>query len=122
MLPSLIALMNDLGIGFRWAVIRTERPEFFFLTKRIHNLIHGDTASGIELGPEDARLYEAVNVENASSFKKALKPDDILIIHDPPTLADGTDPVTGTWDSGGMAVSYRIGSAPGIDKKQPGVF
>ncbi|KQC07067.1 MAG: hypothetical protein APR62_07115 [Smithella sp. SDB] len=89
MLPSVISLMNNLGIRFRWAVIRSDRQEFFRLTKRIHNLIHGDTASGIEMGPEDAKLYEAVNFENAASFKKELKPDDILIIHDPQPLPLG---------------------------------
>jgi trehalose synthase len=89
MLPSVIALMNNLGIRFRWAVIRSERQEFFSLTKRIHNLIHGDTKSGAELGPDDARLYEAVNFENAASFKKELKPEDILVVHDPQPLPLG---------------------------------
>ncbi|MBN1364611.1 MAG: glycosyltransferase [Syntrophaceae bacterium] len=89
MLPSLIALMNNLGIRFRWAVIRSDRQEFFSFTKRIHNLIHGDTASGTELGAEDARLYEAVNFENVASFKKELKPEDILIVHDPQPLPLG---------------------------------
>ncbi|MBN1497281.1 MAG: glycosyltransferase [Spirochaetes bacterium] len=89
MLPSLISLTNNLGISVRWAVIRSDRPEFFLLTKRIHNLIHGDTGSGSELGAEDAMLYEAVNRQNAESFKKELKPDDILIIHDPQPLPMG---------------------------------
>jgi len=89
MLPSLIALMNNLGIKFRWAVIQSNRQEFFHLTKRIHNLIHGHTASGAKLGPEDARLYEAVNLDNAASLKKELKPEDILIVHDPQPLPLG---------------------------------
>jgi len=89
MLPSLIALMNNLGIKVRWAVIHSDRQEFFRLTKQIHNLIHGDTGSGARLGEEDARLYEAVNHENATSFKKELNRKDILIIHDPQPLPLG---------------------------------
>ncbi|MBN1471436.1 MAG: glycosyltransferase [Syntrophaceae bacterium] len=89
MLPSVIALMNNLGLRFRWAVIQSDRQEFFSLTKRIHNLIHGDTASGADLGPEDAKLYETVNLENAASFKKELKPEDILVVHDPQPLPLG---------------------------------
>jgi trehalose synthase len=89
MLPSLIALMNNLGLRVRWAVLRTEREEFFHLTKRIHNMIHGDAASGVELGAKEARLYEAVNAENADSFRKELKPEDILVIHDPQPLPMG---------------------------------
>lgn len=89
MLPSLIALMNNLGIKVRWAVMHSERQEFFRLTKRIHNLIHGDTGSGARLDEEDAGLYEAVNHENAASFKKELRRDDILIIHDPQPLPLG---------------------------------
>ncbi|MBN2158954.1 MAG: glycosyltransferase [Spirochaetes bacterium] len=89
MLPSLIALMNNLGITVRWAVIRTERQEFFRLTKRIHNLIHGDRSSGAELSAEEAEIYAAVNAENAASFKKELSPRDILIVHDPQPLPLG---------------------------------
>jgi len=89
MLPGMIALMNDLGIDTRWAVINSDRQEFFRLTKRIHNMIHGDASAGIEFGPADAELYEAVNRENAGSFAGHIKKDDVLIVHDPQPLPLG---------------------------------
>ncbi|MBN1531379.1 MAG: glycosyltransferase, partial [Spirochaetes bacterium] len=88
MLQSLLAYARGAGVDVRWLTI-DGNPEFFRITKRIHNLIHGDTKSGMELGAEEARLYEAVNAENAASFKKELGPRDILIIHDPQPLAMG---------------------------------
>ena len=40
----------------RWAVIAGE-PDFFALTKRLHNKIHGSAGDGGPLGPEEkARL------------------------------------------------------------------
>jgi trehalose synthase len=89
MLPGMIALMNDLGIDTRWVVINSDRREFFRLTKRMHNLIHGNASAGMEFGPADAELYEAVNRENASSFIKHVKKEDVLIVHDPQPLPLG---------------------------------
>src|SRR5437764_6269317 len=41
MMPRLVATMSELGLPTKWAVIRSDKPDFFALTKRIHNLIHG---------------------------------------------------------------------------------
>jgi trehalose synthase len=90
MLPRLCALIGELGIDIKWAVIQSDRQEFFALTKRIHNLIHDDPGQrGVELGPEDAALYEAVNRENAESLRPRLKRQDVVIIHDPQPLPMG---------------------------------
>src|SRR3989442_7047655 len=40
MMPMLISMMSELGLPTKWAVIRSNEPHFFALTKRIHNLIH----------------------------------------------------------------------------------
>lgn len=63
MLPKLVALLNELGVSTRWAVIRSDRPEFFGLTKRLHNLIHGHGEP--RLTDDDRALYESVNRESA---------------------------------------------------------
>ena len=42
MLPRMCALLEELGVPTRWAVMGTDRAEFFALTKRLHNLIHGE--------------------------------------------------------------------------------
>src|SRR4051812_25516221 len=39
MMPTLVSMLRELGVATEWAVLRTDRPEFFVLTKRLHNLI-----------------------------------------------------------------------------------
>jgi trehalose synthase len=81
MLPTMITLLRDLGIATEWAVIESDEPRFFELTKRLHNLVHGE--GNPELGPEDREIFEAVNRENAVFLKERVKPGDVLIVHDP---------------------------------------
>src|SRR5207249_6645012 len=45
MLPGDIALLRELGVRCEWAVIESNRPEFFRYTKRLHNLLHGEGAA-----------------------------------------------------------------------------
>ena len=89
MLPRLIGLMRELGIAMRWAVINTDRMEFFELTKRIHNLIHGDGRAGADFTAADAQLFEHVNRVNADALRPHLKTGDVLIVHDPQPLPLG---------------------------------
>ena len=42
MLPKVVALLRELGVPTEWAVMGSREPEFFVLTKRLHNLIHGE--------------------------------------------------------------------------------
>ncbi len=81
MLPKMVTLLEEVGLTTRWAVMGSDKPEFFSLTKRLHNLIHGQ--GDPHLSSKDREVYEAVNRENAESLKPHLKPDDILVIHDP---------------------------------------
>jgi trehalose synthase len=85
MLPRMVKTLSDLGLPTRWAVIGSDRPEFFHLTKRIHNLIHG--SGHPEFTAEDRELYESVNAKNAEALAPLLKPDDIVVVHDPQPLA-----------------------------------
>ena len=41
MMPRMITIFRELGVDVRWAVIGSDNPGFFRLTKRLHNLIHG---------------------------------------------------------------------------------
>jgi cysteine synthase len=72
MLPKMVSILRELGIDTRWAVIGTEREEFFELTKRLHNLIHGVGEPVVSAA--DRELYEAVSQENAEEFRKLLRP------------------------------------------------
>jgi trehalose synthase len=81
MLPRQVMLLNELGVRTRWVVIRTERNGFFELTKRVHNLIHGE--GGETFSDADRALYETVSRELASELGPRLGPGDILVVHDP---------------------------------------
>jgi trehalose synthase len=87
MLPRMCALLEELGVPTRWAVMGTDRAEFFDLTKRVHNLVHGEDRA--EPSGEERELYEAVNRDNAEELAPKLTPDDIVVIHDPQPMAMG---------------------------------
>jgi trehalose synthase len=87
MLPKMVTLLEELGVSTRWVVMGTDEPEFFSLTKQIHNLIHGE--GDPTLSEDDRRLIERVCDENAVELKSHLEPQDILVIHDPQPLAMG---------------------------------
>lgn len=87
MLPRLVSILRELGVPTEWVVMGTDRMEFFGLTKRLHNLIHGH--GDPRLSSEDRALYEAVSRENADELKSRLGADDVLLIHDPQPLGMG---------------------------------
>lgn len=92
MIKPLLAYARDFGIDARWLVIGGE-PDFFKLTKRLHNSLHG-VDGGSVIFEEDRQLYERVLEENASEICARVRPDDVVILHDPqtaglaPTLLD----------------------------------
>ena len=56
MLRSFLAYSRGAGVNVRWLVM-AGTPEFFTITKRIHNFLHGSAGDGGELGPgRSARL------------------------------------------------------------------
>jgi trehalose synthase len=84
MLHSLIAYARGAGIDARWMVIEGD-PDFFALTKRIHNRLHGYPGDGGNLGPEERRVYQRVSDANAESLVSLIRPQDLVILHDPQT-------------------------------------
>jgi trehalose synthase len=88
MLPQLVGLLQELGIETRWAVMGSEDPAFFRLTKRLHNMIHGN-GNGHKLNADDRRLFEHIAEANYDALRTILFPNDILVIHDPQPLALG---------------------------------
>jgi trehalose synthase len=87
MLPKLVSLLRELGVDTQWVVAGTTQPKFFDLTKRLHNLIHGQ--GDPRLSSEDRALYEKVSRENAELLEPRMSRDDILVIHDPQPLGMG---------------------------------
>lgn len=87
MLPKMVALLEELGITTRWAVIGSDQTDFYRLTKRLHNLIHGE--GDPELDEQARELYEQVCRDNAEELKRHVQPDDVLVVHDPQPLCVG---------------------------------
>lgn len=87
MMPKLVALLNELGLATKWAVIQPETQHFFDLTKHLHNLIHDSGPSHLSGG--DRALYESVSEEAADALEPHLSSDDLLAVHDPQPLGMG---------------------------------
>lgn len=87
MLPKVVSILRELGVPTEWVVMGTEQTEFFELTKRLHNLIHGEGDPNLD--EDDRHLYAAVSSENAADLKRHLRRDDVLVIHDPQPLGMG---------------------------------
>lgn len=81
LLPPMLRLFRDLDVAVEWVVIETDRAEFFQLTKRIHNLLHG--VAEAPLTREDRELFESVNRANAEAMTALVSPGDIVAVHDP---------------------------------------
>src|ERR671919_239305 len=59
LLQPLLAYARGAGVDARWAVIEGN-PDFFRITKRIHNHLHGAPGDGGDLGEEERLVYEDV--------------------------------------------------------------
>jgi trehalose synthase len=98
MLLPLLAYARGLGIDARWLVIEGD-PEFFGVTKRIHNRLHGADGDGGPLGDAERTAYERRLAANERELLDRIKRDDIVILHDPqtagliPALAETGTPV-----------------------------
>lgn len=78
-LSSLTLIMNTSGIRTGWRVIQG-RPEFFSITKKMHNALQGDE---INLTDLKRRIFEEVCAENAARMHID---HDLVIVHDPQPL------------------------------------
>jgi trehalose synthase len=87
MLPKMVSMLRELGVETEWAVIETDGPAFFELTKRVHNMMHG--VNNGALNAADRELFDAVARDNADKLRQQVGPDDILVIHDPQPLGVG---------------------------------
>jgi trehalose synthase len=84
MLHTLLAYARGLGVDTRWLVMNGG-PDFFRITKRIHNALHGEPGDGSELDRGAAEIYELVAARNAAELVKRIRPRDVVILHDPQT-------------------------------------
>jgi len=82
MLQSLLAYARGAGVDVRWLTIGGD-PEFFRVTKRIHNHLHESPGDGGELGTEEHLIYERTLQAAADELTGMVRKGDIVYIHDP---------------------------------------
>ncbi len=84
MLHALLAYTRAAGIQSRWLVL-DGAPEFFTITKRLHNVLHGSPGDGGPLGDEEQRVFRGVLDRNLTSLAPHVHPGDVVLLHDPQT-------------------------------------
>ena len=84
MLHSLLSYARGAQVDARWVVIEGN-GDFFRVTKRIHNRLHGVPGDGGDLGAEEHGIYESVTRTNALELADLIVPGDVILLHDPQT-------------------------------------
>jgi trehalose synthase len=101
LLHPLLAYARGAGVDGRWLVI-DGTPEFFLVTKRIHNRLHGAEGDGGALDETARRVYEQVLADNVDGFVDRVREGDVVILHDPQTAG-----MAKTLREAGAAVVWR---------------
>jgi trehalose synthase len=84
MLSSLLGYTAGAGIEARWLVIEGD-DDFFDVTKRIHNRLHGEPGDEGELGERERRTYQGGLDAEGPAIAELIGSDDVVILHDPQT-------------------------------------
>jgi len=84
MLRSLIGYIKGINLDARWLVI-PGNAEFFRVTKRIHNQLHGAAGDGGRLDDAARETYEGTLKPSAQALAARVRPGDIVVLHDPQT-------------------------------------
>ncbi|MFW2381795.1 MAG: glycosyltransferase [Acidimicrobiales bacterium] len=84
MLHVLLGYVVGSGIEASWLVIQAE-PDFFDVTKRLHNHLYGGPGDGGPLGPDEQAVYRSTLAPEGDALAAHVRPGDIVILHDPQT-------------------------------------
>ena len=84
MLQVLVGYALGIGVDMRWTVLQGD-AEFFAITKRIHNFLHGSSGDSGPLGAPERRHYDKVLAGNAAALVSRVARGDVVILHDPQT-------------------------------------
>jgi trehalose synthase len=101
LLRPLVGYARGAGIDARWVVIDGS-PEFFTVTKRIHNRLHGSPGDGGPLDDDARQIYESVLAANLQEFPARVRPGDVVILHDPQPAG-----LTAAMKEAGAAIIWR---------------
>ena len=100
MLLSLIGYARGADIDARWVVVPGD-GEFFRVTKRLHNRLHG-VDDGASLGSAERAVYERWCGASAEALARVVKAGDVVLLHDPQTAG-----LAATLADAGMHVVWR---------------
>jgi trehalose synthase len=84
MLQALLSYGRGAGVDTRWLVLDGDR-EFFQITKRVHNLLHGSPGDGGPLGAAERAHFVRVLDYNLPMAEQVVQPGEIVLLHDPQT-------------------------------------
>ncbi len=84
MLQGIVGYTRDLAIDTRWMVISADN-EFFRITKRLHNRIHGVPGDDGDLGTAERTHVEEVLAANVENMSDRVSAGDLVLLHDPQT-------------------------------------
>lgn len=84
MLQALLAYGRGAGVDTRWLVLDGDH-DFFMITKRLHNFLHGSPGDGGELGSWERHHFARVLAYNLPMAEQVVRAGDIVLLHDPQT-------------------------------------
>lgn len=84
LLSGLLPYARGAGVDARWLVLEGG-ADFFRVTKRIHNMLHGSPGDGGGLGAPERELYREVERSHGEELRRLVRPGDVVMLHDPQT-------------------------------------
>lgn len=84
MLATILPYARGAGVATRWLVM-DGTSEFFNITKRLHNILHGSEGDGGPLNGHEEAVFTEVCRRNSVELASQVSPGDVVILHDPQT-------------------------------------
>ena len=84
MLQVLLAYARGAEVDTHWLVLDGD-PQFFEITKALHNALHGSLIGRTGFGADDRAHYERVMQANLAQLRDRVRPGDVVLLHDPQT-------------------------------------
>jgi trehalose synthase len=84
MLQTLLAYVRGVYVDTRWLVL-TGNPEFFTVTKRVHNMLHGEAGDGGLLGEAERAVVAEALEADIEEMTARVSVGDVVLLHDPQT-------------------------------------
>jgi trehalose synthase len=101
MLRALLPYVRGAGVDTRWVVLPGSE-QFFAVTKRVHNLLHGHEGDGGALDGRARAAYEETLAPFAQELTRLARPGDVIYLHDPQTAG-----LVPAMQEAGLAVIWR---------------